>query len=123
MKMRPLIIDDNARAAIARVVSYAMNHPYSIGQPVPGDNPNFVAHLSTYRCVFTFTCMHDKTYRHLSISVPSERFPNPAAAFMIASEFGFTGWDEKSIDTMPEDWFGQVNEKEHCIVLGQEIQP
>jgi hypothetical protein len=120
--LRPLMIDDAARAKIARVVAYAMDHPYIPGPraPVPGDDPHFVAHLNTYRAVFTFTHSAGKVYRHLSISVPGKGYPNPAAAFLIASEFGFTGWDEKQIDRLPEGWLMDVNDADHCVVLGQE---
>lgn len=120
--MRPLIIDDAARAKIARVVAYAMDHPYRPGPGAitPGDNPNFVANLSTYRAVFTFTHHGGQVFRHLSVSVPSKGYPNPAAAFFIAHEFGFTGWDEKQIDKLPDGWMMDVNDGEHCVVLAQE---
>lgn len=118
--MRPLVIDDAARAQIARVLAYAEDNPYVPADPTPSDNPNYVAHLGTYRCVFTFTNMPEACYRHLSVSVPGAKYPNPAAVFMIAHEFGFTGWDEKHIDRLPDGWMMNVNEAEHCVVLGQE---
>ncbi len=120
--MRPLIIDDAAKATAARVLAYADAHHYRPGrrgQTTPGDDPNFVAKFGTYRAVFTFTHADGLVYRHLSISVPSAKFPNPAAAFMIASLFGFTGWDERTIDRAPEGWQIDVNNREHCIVLAQ----
>ena len=119
--MRPLIIDDKAKTEANRVIAYAMDHPYHPGQPVPGDNPNFVAQLGTYRCVFTFTHISGKVFRHLSISVPSEKYSNPIAAFMIADLFGFTGWNEQMGGQIPKSWFGQVNEEEHAVVLAQEV--
>jgi hypothetical protein len=120
--MRPLIINDAARAKAARVLAYADSHHYHPGRPgqtTPGDNPNFVANFDTYRAVFTYTHGDGLIYRHLSVSVPSKKFPNPAAAFMIATLFGFTGWDERTIDRPPEGWQIDVSDKEHCIVLGQ----
>ena len=119
---RPLIIDDAAKAKVAKVVAYAMDHPYRPGDPTPGDNPNFVVMLDTYRCVFTFTRMADeKVYRHLSISVPSAKYPHPIAAFTIADLFGFTGYDLQAAPMRPGDgWIMQVNENEHCIALAQE---
>jgi hypothetical protein len=119
--MRPLLIDEVARAKVALVVAYAMDHPYHPGDPVPGDNPKYVTHLDTYRCVFTFTHAYGEVWRHLSISVPSEDYPNPAAAFMIATEFGFTGWDERTIDGIPSGWRVDVSKTEHCIVLAQKV--
>jgi hypothetical protein len=44
--MRPLIIDDEAKATAERVLAYAMDHHYRPGRPgqtTPGDDPNFVA--------------------------------------------------------------------------------
>ena len=119
MKLRPLIIDDAAKATAARVLAYAENHPYRSGQPTPGDNPNFVAEFGTYRAVFTFTHADGLIYRHLSISVPGTKFPNPAAAFMIATLFGFTGWDERTIHRPPEGWLMDINDSDHCVVLAQ----
>jgi hypothetical protein len=122
MKMRPLIIDDHALAEVARVVTHAEAHHYRAGQPAPGDNPNFVADLSTYRCVFTFTESDQLLWRHLSISVfPSDKYPNPAAAFMIADLFGFTDWDQQTIDKAPDSWLVQVDEDDHCITLAEPI--
>jgi hypothetical protein len=118
--MRPLLVDDEAKAKVARVVEYAEAHHHIPGEFVPGDNPNFVTTLDTYRCVFTFTHNSGKVWRHLSISVPSEKYPNPAAAFMIATLFGFTGWDERTIDVAPKGWGIGIHKHEHCIVLAQE---
>jgi len=120
--MRRLTIDDAAKAKAARIVSYAMDHPYysgRAGQPVPGDNPNYTAKFDSYRAVFTFTHHGGEVYRHLSLSVPSSRYPHLAAAFTIATMFGFTGWDARTIDRPPEGWDIAVNEVDHCIVLVQ----
>lgn len=124
--MRALVIDDTAKAKVAKVLTYAEEprHHYFVGagaktwQIPPGDNPQHVAHLDSFRCVFSITKADGETWRHLSISVPSEKYPNPFAAYTIAEMFGFTGWDGKSID-FPAGWIGKVSEEEHCIVLGQ----
>jgi hypothetical protein len=126
--MRALIIDDHARAEIKRVIKYAKAHHYRKGDPVPGENENFVTKLGTYRCVFTFTVGEDdKTgpalFRHLSISIPVEgQYPHPAAAFTIATLFGFTGWDGKTTDEIPHNWAGGADEEEGCVVLIQPIE-
>jgi hypothetical protein len=124
MKMRPLIIDAVARAKIAHLIEHAEEHHYHAGvDPTPGDNPAFVIHLDTYRVVFTFTQSQGKLWRHLSISVPAEgKFPNPAAAFMIAQEFGFTGWDGRSVHRIPDGWMCDMNTADNCIVLAQEVR-
>jgi hypothetical protein len=133
--MRALLIDDNAKAAVKKVVDYAAAHPYYLPAAgiVPGDDPRYVAHLDTYRfvrggcvvqnvqrlcCVFTFTHVKREVWRHLTISVPSQNYPNPFAAYTVAELFGFTGWDGKSYDP-PNGWQVAVNKDEHCIVLAQ----
>jgi hypothetical protein len=124
--MRVLIIDDEAKAEAQRVLDYALDpaHWYrpGIDSKIPGNNPDYVARIRDgFRCVFTITRHGDGfTMRHLSISVPGEdRYPNVAAAFMIAELFGFTGWDGKTIDRMPDGWMPGINRGEHCIALGQ----
>lgn len=121
--MRPLFIDDEARAEVARVVSHAMDHPFYPGRSAtPGDDPHFVALLNTYRTVFTFTHIDDRVYRHLTISVPvTGKYAHPVAAFTIASLFGFTGYDDSKPLKPGEDWLVDTNENENSIVLAQEI--
>jgi hypothetical protein len=122
---RPLIIDPATKARVAEVLAYAEKHPYRPGPgiPPPGDDPHFVLPFSHgYRAVFSYTHIKGKVARHLSISVPTPRkYPNVAAAFTIAQLFGFTGWDEHTIDRSPNGWAMAVNEEEHCVTLVQEI--
>lgn len=122
--MRALVIDDNARAQVERVLLHALDpaHWYKPRKDarVPGDDARFVCQLNTYRCVFTITeDSAGRTWRHLSISVPSSNYPSPLAAFTIAELFGFTGWDGKT--TRPP-WALRVDVDDHCIALGQEYQ-
>lgn len=120
--MRPLLIDEHAKLQVQRVRDFAIDpkHWYRPNKDarVPGDDYRFVANLNSYRCVFTITEQNGVAWRHLSISVPSENFPHPIAAYTIAELFGFTGWDGKS-EVPPESWSGALNKDEHCIVLGQ----
>ena len=121
--MRPLLIDGHAKAQVQRVLDWAMppERWYRPGKSkcVPGDDFHFVANLSSYRCVFTISEFPDGLVaRHLSISVPSEDYPNPFAAFTIAELFGFSGWDGKS-QRPPESWMLNINRAEHCVVLAQ----
>lgn len=121
--MRTLTINDEAREKCNRVIEYAKAHPFHLPNDgtVPGDNPDHVAQLDTFRCVFTFT--HDKgqVFRHLSISVPGGKFPHQFAAWTIATMFGFTGWDGKS-SNVPSGWLCGLNEHDRCIVVAQEIE-
>jgi hypothetical protein len=121
--MRLLAIDHHARRQVKRVLDFACDPKrwYKLVSfaNVPGDDYRHVANLSTYRCVFSITeDRNGEVFRHLSISVPSEDYPNPFAAFTIAELFGFTGWDGKS-QKPPETWLIHINKEEHCIVLGQ----
>jgi len=126
--VRALIIDNTAKADVQRVLDYALdrNHWYRPGKDsrVPGDDPNFVAHLRDgFRCVFTITENRGLIYRHLSISVPAhDKYPHVAAALTIAELFGFTGWDGKTIDQLPDGWMVHLNKDEHCIALGQPFE-
>jgi hypothetical protein len=116
------LIGPEERTKISHVRSYAEENPYYPGaDEVPGSDDNYVCMLGTYRCVFTITRHKGLVARHLSISVPGEGYPHPESAFTIADEFGFTGWDQKTVDRLPKTWFGSLSKKDHCIVLIQEI--
>jgi hypothetical protein len=123
--MRALIIDDATRSEVARVVSYAMDHPYFPaigGKLVPGDDPGHVANLDTYRCVFTFTHIGGRVLRHLTISIPRPgMLPNVIAAFFIAELFGFTGYNIEEASKPGPEWLIDVNSDEHCVMIAQEI--
>ena len=126
--MRALVIDETAKEKVKAVTDFAWRpeNYYRVAkdgftfQRPPGDDPRHVALLDTFRCAFSITTQGKDTFRHLSISVPSEKYPNPFAAFTIAEMFGFTGWDGRS-GKMPEGWLGRVSEEEHCIVLAQKV--
>lgn len=120
--MRALVIDDNARAEVARVLAHAEKHHYRSGQPPPGDNEHFVARLGTYRVVFSFTHADDMVWRHLSVSISGARWPHPIAVFMIADLFGFTGYDPNVAgDKPPQGWAISTSDAEHCVVVAQPI--
>jgi hypothetical protein len=114
-------MDAAAKAEIARVRDHAEANRYRPGDPVPGDNPAFVARLGTYRVVFTLTEERGQLWRHLSVSVPGGRLPHPAAVFMIADAFGFTGWDDKRLTSPGPDWGVGHDPDAHCIVVAQSL--
>lgn len=120
--LRPLIIDDQAKREAARVISHAEQHHYRPGiDPIPGDDDRYVARLGTYLVVFTFTHAEGLIWRHLSVSVPSDKYPNPFAVFAIAQLFGFTGYDESKPDKPGEDWRVDVSSREHCVLVVQPV--
>jgi hypothetical protein len=124
--MRPLVIDDAARTAVAEVVAHAMQpenyyEPGSSPQP-PGDDPRHIVLLNTYRAVFSITRAPDgKLFRHLSISVPRKgKYPNEFAVLAIADLFGFTGYDGVSA-RIPEGWMIGPNKDDECVVVAQPL--
>jgi hypothetical protein len=107
MKVRPLILDDQFRAAVDQVVRFAADHPYIPGETiVPGDDPRYVLQTDFgYRCVFSFTRTPTGFYRDLSVSVDQDgKYPNPFAVYAIADAFGFSGWDRNTIEPVPDGW-------------------
>lgn len=112
-KMRPLVIDDNARKQIKQVVYYAENNPLTLSymegvmegrNPPPGDNPQYRCLLSYlgktgtgYSCCYTIDqATHRITkeiqwVRHLSVAVDGDGSPQPIAVDMLMREFGFHG--------------------------------
>lgn len=123
MNLRPLVIDDNAKAKVARVLAHAEQHHYRIdaGGPPPGDDERFVAQLDTYRAVFSFTHAEGGVYRHMSVSVPGGKFPNPVAVFMIAQLFGFTGYDESKPFEPGPQWGVTTCDHHQAVVVSQPI--
>lgn len=122
--MRALVIGDEARAVAALVLEHAREHVYRLGagMPPPGDDPRHVAHINSFRIVYSITEDHDgRRWRHMSISVPSKKFPHPVAVFMLAELFGFTGWDGSNPEKPGRGWQLDLNNAEHCIVVAQEL--
>lgn len=121
--MRPLVIDDAARAEVKRVTDFAASPEnfFDITKRekiIPGDHPEYVAHLNTFRCVFTVTKNLEGIYRHLSISVPGGKYPNVFAAYTIAELFGFTGWNGVS-ELPPQDWIFRADKQLRCVLIAQ----
>jgi hypothetical protein len=124
--MRPLIIDDEARAAVAKVLAHALEEenyyePGLSAQP-PGLDARHVVLLNTYRCVFSITKdPQGNLYRHLSISVPAEgKYPHEFAAMSIAEIFGFTGRHGDS-SNFPDGWHLAVDRDDECVIIAQRL--
>jgi hypothetical protein len=125
-KMRPIVIDAEARASIRKVRDYA-GHPECVyrpglGVPPPGDNAAHCVMVNTYRIVFSITEAEDRKFRHLSISVPGKHYPNEFAVMMLAREFGFPGWNGTD-GKFPPRWQVGVNKEEHCVIVVCELEP
>jgi len=127
--MRALVIDEAARTEVRKIIAYAEKPEnwYLVGEggkvaleSVPGNSPQHCSTWNTFKCVFSFTKTPKGVFRHLSISVDGPNYPNVYAVYIIATEFGFDGWDGKS-DEPPADWLVYMNEHEHCIVVAKRI--
>lgn len=106
--MRPLFIDDAAKAAIQALKEHAEKNVLSIDdlldmvdgkKPKWGDLPgSFILLLVGYRVVFSMEQQKIGLCRQLSISVnTSNRIPSMDAVQMIMNEFGFEHPLEKCI--------------------------
>lgn len=137
MTQRALIIDDRARRRVGKVVRHAMKREnwYNPRAPgwlnrIPGHDTRHKVYLDDFRCVFSYTIdsANNRVVRHLSISVPSDKYPHPAAVKTIAKLFRFTGdinlAEEDSFFSFPSDWEIAVKNDgpidDHCIVVGQD---
>lgn len=93
--MRVLLIDDAARAKVDKVVAYAMDHPYrpGPGKRPPGDDPEHVVHLDTYRAVFTYTHAQGSMYRHLAmVAMGGSRRPRGNGGMRCSPGAGSSTW-------------------------------
>lgn len=95
MPLRALIINDELRQAVADVMAFAMRpeNLYVPGEGVvpPGDRKEMVIRTGGYRIVFSITWDKENKikWKHLSMSVPGDKFPHPAAIAEVATLFGF----------------------------------
>jgi hypothetical protein len=117
--MRALTIDQEAQDKVNRLVAFA-TQPKNFYRPFAGDPPpsppgNDHRHttlLDTFRCVFSISVDEaGKLYRHLSISIPGGKYPNPVAVEAIGAMFGFEG--------SLLDWQIYANRDERCVAVGQ----
>lgn len=99
MKVRPLIIGDEAKAKIAKVRAYAEQNVISLNEVIRllgqteravGDDERRVCHLEVgFRVVFSLEEQPSGLCRHLSVSVTGDKYPNEHAVELLAREFGF----------------------------------
>jgi len=126
--MRMLRLDEENRQKAKMLIEFAEkpeNH-YIVGVTpfVPGDRPEYVTFLDDYRCVFTVTKHEGRTFRHLSMSVPSPgALPNVLASFTVATWFGFTGapMNKDVAVHHGKDWQVSVSEDKKAVVFLQEL--
>lgn len=135
--MSNLIVDPETRRRVASLRAFAEDpeHWYhlDVSDWVPGDLPEYVANVSGFRCVFTWTrdAKVRRVFRHLSVSVDRAqqgKFPHPAALYMLADLFGFTGLDigasARAGFAPPGDWSIMIKRDDEIpnAVLAQEVR-
>ncbi len=124
---RPFFVTPDTRRALTELAAFAEQEAnwYRVGRDawVPGDRPEYVRHLDTYRIVFTITVMPDgMRFRHLSMSVvgaPPGKYPHQIVVFTVATMLGFEGGKSgRDITIAPgPDWQFDASAVEHCTVL------
>lgn len=134
MSLRPLVIDDEARARVAKIVAYAQqkDHWYVVDpdghstQMNPRDNYRHVTLLGNYRCVFSWTFDErvSMLFRHLSVTVDDVRSQQHVTKlWTLAQLFGFTGWAPEMGLTPGRDWLVTIQPADRAVVLQQAIEP
>lgn len=99
--MRALIVDDKAKAELARIAAHADKHRITKrvlkatmrGEIAPaGEAPGYTCHLTDgFKVVFSLEEQGPTGWcRHLSVSVDGDAYPNVAAVDEIAGLLGFT---------------------------------
>ena len=131
--MRILELSPAAQRKAQKVVTYAKKKAnwYDPSVPgwmnrIPGHDRKHQCKLNSFRCVFSYTVdgKNKKVVRHLTVSVPSGKFPHVVAVKEIAKMFGFTGASETIDADYPKDWVVNIKKDDqmddNCIVLGQD---
>jgi hypothetical protein len=119
--MNALLIDNEVKADLNRLVEYAETHPFSIDDlldiqngvlPPPGDNPERVCLIPfDYRIVYSIEQQLKGDVRHLSMSVSGEnKLPSIQAVETI---MGFVGFKNGLQDCMK--YLEDVSENHQAI--------
>lgn len=121
--MRPLLLDDAAKARAAEIVAYAERHHYVPGPDArtPGDDPELVGVFGTFKVVFSFSHLDGLLARHMTISVPGDKYPHEVAVFALADLFGFTGWSMDHPFQPGAGWLCMPHATSRCVVVAQAV--
>lgn len=126
--MRSLLLGADQRQQIQNLCRFAADPAHWFTQAriaecfVPGDVPEYVLTLQTFRCVFTWTeSSTGRMFRQLSVSIPDPmKLPGRVAVFALADAFGLTGWDlERNQGRPPQDWIVEAGRR--SVIVAQLI--
>lgn len=98
--MSALLIDENVKSDIAKVIAYAEKNPYTMDMlldrmnkaiPIPGDMEEYTVLIPFgFKVVFTIEQQNKGDIRHLTMSTATPgRLPNPTTVEEIIKLFGF----------------------------------
>lgn len=118
--MSLLVIGPEARWRIGNLRKFAEGREHwfrpGVDDWTPGDMPEYVATVSDYRVVFTWSIGgSDVVYRHLSVSSPrpETHLPIPYTCWSLATLFGFTGFDPdnpgRDVEHVPDGWQARID--------------
>jgi hypothetical protein len=137
--IRPLILGPAERASIQEVLTFAArpeNHyrPLAGHAVPPGEKASYIREFGLpgrrCRCIYSITvASNERLYRHLSIAIPGMATPlgnqslhsvapHPIACWMLATAYGFTGWDGVS-QHPPAEW--AVDLPGFCVAIAQKL--
>lgn len=129
---RPLIITPGRKEAIQKFLEMAHREENwfypGVSDWTPGDRPEYIFQFDSYRVCYTCSIIEDKPHRQISVSIPTDELPAPAAVFTIANLFGFTGgkgMGEDVITEHGEDWVivtQPLGEGRECVMVVQKIE-
>lgn len=97
-----LLIDENVKSDIKRVIQYAESHIHSYEEvmkrledvdAIPGNKKEFTCLIPyRFKVVYSIDTAKDGTiFKHISISNESGRYPHPNVIMLLVKEFGFRG--------------------------------
>ena len=125
--MGVLVLSEPNKEALHSLVAFASRpeNYFMIGADwVPGDRPDYVRIVDSYRVVFTVSVgLEGNLFRHMTLSARMGKLPNPTVVFTLATWCGFEGGiEENGVTVKPgADWLMGVHEKELCVVIAQPI--
>ena len=126
---RLLVLSPEQKKAVGELVAFASQRENWFDPRkdkwVPGDRPEYTIQLESYRCCFTYDVQKDgNIYRHVSVSVSGNAWPNEIAVFTICTMFGFTGGKTQGDVTvwLGKDWIVQMEKEAQAINVLQKVE-
>ncbi|TXI10931.1 MAG: hypothetical protein E6Q68_07185 [Polynucleobacter sp.] len=133
MATRALVLNEQTRADIKKVISHAEHNIFTeedmvdrINNPgkhkPPGDIEEFKCFVPIgFRCVFTIEKQPIGWCRHLSVSIDAkDKVPSFAATLELAREFGM---DVKAMEDFDHSWIEEIEPGKSAVNVLTKITP